>query len=116
MANKVFPAATFIRRLEELNYVKEPDIFHELFGHCPLLTNADFADNAAVLKRVKEERRKELIATGYNFVDQKRYHAYGDAVPTFTRTIGSKTVTLAPGSANYVLEVSPKVKSLNPNL
>lgn len=84
-------------------------------GFTPL-TNADFADNAAVLKRVKEERRKELIGTGYNFVDQKRYHAYGDAVPTFTRTIGSDTYTLTPGSSNYVLEVSPKVKSLNPNL
>lgn len=80
------------------------------------LTNADFSDNAAVLKRIKEERRKELIGTGYNFVDQKRYHAYGDVVPTFTRTIGADTFTLAPGSANYVLKVSPKVKSLNPNL
>ncbi len=43
LANKVFPAATFIRRMDELNYVKEPDIFHELFGHCPLLTNVNFA-------------------------------------------------------------------------
>ena len=43
LASKIFPAATFIRRMDELNYVKEPDIFHELFGHCPLLTNPDFA-------------------------------------------------------------------------
>lgn len=44
LANRCFPAATFIRRIEELNYVKEPDIFHELFGHCPLITNLDFAN------------------------------------------------------------------------
>lgn len=44
LANKFFPAATFIRSLEELNYVKEPDIFHELFGHCPMLTNVVYAE------------------------------------------------------------------------
>jgi phenylalanine-4-hydroxylase len=44
LANKQFPAATFIRRREELDYLKEPDIFHEFFGHCPLLTNQAYAD------------------------------------------------------------------------
>jgi phenylalanine-4-hydroxylase len=43
LANKHFPVATFIRRMEELHYVKEPDIFHEVFGHCPMLTNPLFA-------------------------------------------------------------------------
>lgn len=44
LANKKFPAATFMRRREELNYLQEPDIFHEIFGHCPLLTNQAYAD------------------------------------------------------------------------
>jgi phenylalanine-4-hydroxylase len=44
LAQKKFPAATFIRREEELNYVKEPDIFHEIFGHCPMLTEQIYAD------------------------------------------------------------------------
>lgn len=44
LANRKFPAATFIRTREDLDYIKEPDIFHELFGHCPLLTNQDYAD------------------------------------------------------------------------
>jgi phenylalanine-4-hydroxylase len=44
LANKQFPAATFIRKREELDYLKEPDIFHEFFGHCPLLTNKAYAD------------------------------------------------------------------------
>ncbi len=44
LASKHFPVATFIRCEEELNYVKEPDIFHEIFGHCPLLTNTIYAD------------------------------------------------------------------------
>lgn len=43
LANKRFPAATFIRIREELDYIEEPDIFHEIFGHCPLLTNPAYA-------------------------------------------------------------------------
>lgn len=44
LANRKFPAATFIRRREELDYLQEPDIFHEVFGHCPLLLNQSAAD------------------------------------------------------------------------
>ena len=44
LANRKFPAATFIRTREELDYLQEPDIFHEVFGHCPLLTNQAYAD------------------------------------------------------------------------
>lgn len=43
LANKRFPVATFIRTREEFDYLQEPDIFHEVFGHCPLLTNPAFA-------------------------------------------------------------------------
>lgn len=43
LADCKFPAASFIRKIEHLDYLKEPDIFHEIFGHCPLLTNKDFA-------------------------------------------------------------------------
>lgn len=44
LADKKFPAATFIRSEEELDYVQEPDIFHELFGHCPMLTDPIYAE------------------------------------------------------------------------
>jgi phenylalanine-4-hydroxylase len=43
LAKRKFPAASFIRRRVDLDYLKEPDIFHEVFGHCPLLTNSSFA-------------------------------------------------------------------------
>ncbi len=42
LKNRRFPVATFIRRREHLDYIEEPDIFHEVFGHCPMLTNPDF--------------------------------------------------------------------------
>jgi phenylalanine-4-hydroxylase len=44
LANRQFPAATFIRRKEDLDYLQEPDMFHEVFGHCPMLTNKAVAD------------------------------------------------------------------------
>ncbi|WP_417429628.1 phenylalanine 4-monooxygenase [Kiloniella sp.] len=44
LANRRFPAATFIRLREDFDYIKEPDIFHEIYGHCPMLTNQSFAD------------------------------------------------------------------------
>lgn len=44
LANKKFPAASFIRIPEELDYIQEPDIFHEFYGHVPLLTFKEYAD------------------------------------------------------------------------
>ena len=44
LADRKFPAATFIRTRDELDYLQEPDVFHEIFGHTPLLTNRYFAD------------------------------------------------------------------------
>ena len=44
LSNRQFPVATFIRSRDELDYLQEPDIFHEIFGHCPLLTDQNFAD------------------------------------------------------------------------
>jgi phenylalanine-4-hydroxylase len=44
LSNGRFPAASFIRIPEELDYLEEPDIFHEFFGHIPLLTNQKYAD------------------------------------------------------------------------
>jgi len=44
LASKTFPAATFIRTEEEIDYIQEPDIFHEVYGHVPLLTNPTYAE------------------------------------------------------------------------
>lgn len=44
LSRRKFPVATFIRTREDMEYIQEPDIFHEVFGHCPMLTDPDFAD------------------------------------------------------------------------
>ena len=59
LAAKRFPAATFIRRREHLDYLQEPDIFHELFGHTPLLTNPWFAEFTETYGRIGLAASKE---------------------------------------------------------
>ncbi|HZZ33456.1 MAG TPA: phenylalanine 4-monooxygenase [Phenylobacterium sp.] len=44
LANRRFPAGQFIRKPQELDYLQEPDIFHDVFGHVPMLTDPLFAD------------------------------------------------------------------------
>lgn len=43
LANRRFPSGQFIRRPDQLDYLQEPDIFHDVFGHVPMLTDPDFA-------------------------------------------------------------------------
>src|ERR1700678_2574283 len=44
LANRRFVAGRFIRKPEQLDYLQEPDVFHDLFGHVPLLSDPVFAD------------------------------------------------------------------------
>ncbi len=44
LANRRFPAGQFIRKPHELDYLEEPDVFHDVFGHVPMLMNPAIAD------------------------------------------------------------------------
>ena len=44
LAHRRFPVTTFIRKPEEIDYLQEPDIFHDMFGHVPMLAHPVFAD------------------------------------------------------------------------
>ena len=44
LANRRFPAGHFIRKPHELDYLVEPDVFHDVFGHVPMLMNPAIAD------------------------------------------------------------------------
>jgi phenylalanine-4-hydroxylase len=67
LANRRFPAGQFIRGRHQLDYLQEPDIFHDVFGHVPLLTNPVFADYMEAygkggLRAMKFGRLKNLAA------------------------------------------------------
>jgi len=44
LAHRRFPVTVWIRKRSELDYLVEPDLFHDFFGHVPLLSNPVFAD------------------------------------------------------------------------
>jgi phenylalanine-4-hydroxylase len=52
MSTRHFPATTWLRRREQLDYLQEPDLFHDTFGHVPMLSNQAFCDFLAALSRI----------------------------------------------------------------
>jgi len=67
LANRRFPAGNFIRTRETFDYIQEPDVFHDVFGHVPMLTDPVFADymqeyGRAGWKAMKYNRLKSLGA------------------------------------------------------
>ena len=67
LANKRFPAGNFIRKADQLDYIEEPDVFHDVFGHVPMLTDPVFADymqayGAGGLRSLKFDSLKSLAA------------------------------------------------------
>ena len=69
LANRRFPAGQFIRRADQLDYLQEPDIFHDVFGHVPMLTDPTFADYMEAYgrggRRAAELGRLENLARLY---------------------------------------------------
>lgn len=111
LAEKKFPAATFIRRRDELDYLQEPDIFHEIFGHCPLLTNkalAEFTQVYGQLSQQANEEDREMLARLYWFTvefglinTKKGLRTYGGGI------LSSKSET--PYSVNSTIPVRRKL-------
>lgn len=50
--HRQFPATSWLRKPEQLDYLEEPDMFHDIFGHVPLLSNRSFCDFMAHLSQV----------------------------------------------------------------
>lgn len=69
LANRRFPAGCFIRDADEMDYIEEPDVFHDVFGHVPLLADPVYADFMQAYgeggKRALERGRLENLARLY---------------------------------------------------
>lgn len=66
LANRRFPAGNFIRTRDQFDYIEEPDVFHDVFGHVPLLTDPVYADYMQAYGRAgwKAMRHNRLKALG----------------------------------------------------
>lgn len=62
LADRTFPAASFIRKRKHFDYIEEPDIFHEIFGHTPLLTDPRFAAFSQAIGKAGARAAKEDYA------------------------------------------------------
>jgi phenylalanine-4-hydroxylase len=62
LANRRFPAGQFIRKPEQIDYIEEPDVFHDVFGHVPMLAHPVFADYMQAYGRGGQRALKEFGA------------------------------------------------------
>ncbi|MDH5476520.1 MAG: phenylalanine 4-monooxygenase [Cyclobacteriaceae bacterium] len=70
LSEKKFPATTWLRTIDELDYLEEPDMFHDVFAHVPLLANQSFVNfleamSAIALEHIDNTRAIELISRVY---------------------------------------------------
>lgn len=71
LSRKIFPSTDFIRKRNELMYTPAPDMFHDLFGHAPLLTSHDFTEffetfghvGVNAYKKYPEDHEVQLMLT-----------------------------------------------------
>jgi phenylalanine-4-hydroxylase len=69
LANRRFPVTNWLRREDELDYIVEPDMFHDFFGHVPILTQPEFAD----FMQMYGQRAQEAIALDGNEMITRLY-------------------------------------------
>lgn len=63
LKNRKFPSTCFLRNLDQVDYLEEPDIFHDIFGHIPLLVLPTFADYMEAFAKLslKAMERGDLV-------------------------------------------------------
>jgi phenylalanine-4-hydroxylase len=111
LANKQFPVATFIRSREEFDYLQEPDVFHEIFGHCAMLTNpafAEFTHKYGQLGYAAEKKDRGYLARLYWFTVEFGLMNTDDGL----RIYGGGVLS-SPGETQYVYSGTPDVQPLN---
>jgi phenylalanine-4-hydroxylase len=62
LANRRFPAGQFIRKAEQLDYIEEPDVFHDVLGHVPMLAHPVFANYMEAYGRGGQRALNEFSA------------------------------------------------------
>jgi len=91
LANRRFPAGNFIRTRSSFDYIEEPDVFHDVFGHVPMLADPTYADymqeyGRAGWKAMRHNRLKALGALYWYTVEfglvmeEQGLRAYGAGV------------------------------------
>ncbi len=72
LSQKKFTASCWLRSMEQLDYLEEPDMFHDVFGHAPLLANKYYTSffegiSRIALKHINDQRVIEMLGRVYWF-------------------------------------------------
>ena len=62
LSQRKFPATTWIRKKSQLDYLEEPDMFHDVFAHVPLLTNKSFCEFLESLSKIALNHTDDPVA------------------------------------------------------
>lgn len=112
LADKAFPVATFIRSREDFDYIQEPDIFHEVAGHCPLLTHPAFAAFNEVYGKLglaADKTERVFLARLYWFTIE--FGLVG--LNPETRRIYGGGILSSPSETEYALSGKPEYREFN---
>ncbi|MDO4433128.1 MAG: phenylalanine 4-monooxygenase [Alysiella sp.] len=112
LADKAFPVATFIRRPEDFDYIQEPDIFHEIAGHCPLLTHPAFAlfnETYGKLGLAADKTERVFLARLYWFTIEFGLVGHN---PESRRIYGGGILS-SPAETEYALSSKPEYRAFN---
>lgn len=91
MISRSFPATTWVRTMSQLDYLEEPDMFHDVLGHVPLLNNPSFASFLHELGKIGTEfnhnpaaltmiQRMYWFTVEFGLIEQNGLKAYGAGV------------------------------------
>ena len=58
LSQKKFCSSTWLRSMAQLDYLEEPDMFHDIFGHIPLFMNKEYGDFAQQMGRIGVQFKK----------------------------------------------------------
>lgn len=103
LAERKFPVTTWLRSLANIKYLEEPDMFHDVFGHVPLLSNPSFSDfleklARIALKHIDDKEFIELLSRLYWFTVE-----FGLITEDGLKIFGAGLIS-SPGESVYSVE------------
>ena len=120
LAKKRFCSSTWLRSMENLDYLEEPDMFHDIFGHVPLLCNPIFSDFMEAFgklgvamkddaERVIQLQRLYWFTIEFGLINEVSTKIYGAGIASSfgeTNLSLGKTVEVAPFDLKIILNQS----------
>ncbi len=114
LARREFPATTWLRKLEQLKYIEEPDMFHDIFGHVPLLSEQFFCNylqglSDIALEYIENPTAVELIARMYWFTVEFGLIKEAEAIKIYGAGIlsspGESVACVAPEAVHVPFDI-----------